>query len=337
MVDPVVRLTSLRIDFNTSDGVEQVIKDVTLRIDPGEIVGLVGESGCGKSVTAKLLLGILPMPPAVVKAGRVEMFGKDLSTLSGAQRDELKKFVAYVPQDPSAVLNPSFTVASQMIDMIIWYESDRRLLEYFVKRHRRADVARARDYAADLLGKVYIADPEYVLRRYPVQLSGGMRQRVLLAMALSGSPQLMIADEPTTALDVTVQKRTIELLKDLVAREQLAGLYITHDLGVAREICARTYVMYAGTTVENGPTGPLLDEPLHPYTRGLVEAIPSLAGGLPKTIAGQVPDYLAPPRGCRFAPRCPDVFDRCRDTPQRIDSAAHRQVSCWLYDREARP
>jgi len=333
---PVVNLDSLRIDFHTGDGIEQVIKDVTLRIDPGEIVGLVGESGCGKSVTAKLLLGILPMPPAVMKAGRVEMFGRDLATLSTGERDAMRKFVAYVPQDPSAVLNPSFTIASQMIDMIVWYESDRRLMTYFMKRHTRAVVARARDYAASLLEKVYIADPEYVLRRYPVQLSGGMRQRVLLAMALSGSPQLMIADEPTTALDVTVQKRTIDLLKDLVSRERLAGLYITHDLGVAREICARTYVMYAGTTVENGPTGPLLDAPLHPYTRGLVEAIPSLAGGLPKTIAGQVPDYLSPPRGCRFAPRCPDAVERCRETPHRIDSAPGRQVSCWLYDEEAR-
>jgi oligopeptide/dipeptide ABC transporter ATP-binding protein len=339
--EPVVRLTALRVDFKTGDGVEQVINDVTLRIDPGEIVGLVGESGCGKSVTAKLLLGILPMPPAVVTAGRIEMFGRDLGTLAAAERDALKKFVAYVPQDPSAVLNPSFTIASQMIDMIIWYASDRRLLTYFLKRHNRAEVARARDHAAHLLGKVYIADPDQVLRRYPVQLSGGMRQRVLLAMALSGSPLLMIADEPTTALDVTVQKRTIELLKDLVSRERLAGLYITHDLGVAREICARTYVMYAGTIVENGPTGPLLDAPLHPYTRCLVEAIPSLAGGLPKTIAGQVPDYLSPPRGCRFAPRCPDAFERCREMPaqvemDRVESAAGRQVSCWLYGQEAR-
>jgi ABC-type dipeptide/oligopeptide/nickel transport system ATPase component len=145
---PVVRLTALRVDFKTGDGVEQVIKDVTLRIDPGEIVGLVGESGCGKSVTAKLLLGILPMPPAMVKAGRIEMFGKDLGTLAAAERDALKKFVAYVPQDPSAVLNPSFTIASQMIDMIIWYASDRRLLTYFRKRHNQAEVARARDHAA---------------------------------------------------------------------------------------------------------------------------------------------------------------------------------------------
>ncbi|WP_428667541.1 ABC transporter ATP-binding protein [Reyranella sp.] len=332
---PVIRLNGLRIDFHTGDGIEQVIKDVTLRIDPGEIVGLVGESGCGKSVTAKLLLGILPMPPAVVKAGSIEMFGRDLAELPAGEREAMKKFVAYVPQDPSAVLNPSFTIATQMIDMIVWYESDRHLLTYFRKRHTRGVVARARDHAAHLLEKVYIADPEQVLRRYPVQLSGGMRQRVLLAMALSGSPQLMIADEPTTALDVTIQKRTIDLLKDLVERERLAGLYITHDLGVAREICARTYVMYAGTTVENGPTGPLLDAPLHPYTRGLVEAIPSLLGGLPRTIAGQVPDYLAPPKGCRFAPRCPEAFDRCRETPARIDAAAGRQVSCWLH-QEAR-
>jgi peptide/nickel transport system ATP-binding protein len=329
---PVVSLNGLRIDFHTTDGVEQIIKDVTLRIDPGEIVGLVGESGCGKSVTAKLLLGILPMPPAVVKEGRIEMFGRDLTTLPDSEREAMKKFVAYVPQDPSAVLNPSFTIASQMIDMIVWYESDRRLLTYFKKRHTRAIVARARDQAAHLLEKVYIADPEQVLRRYPIQLSGGMRQRVLLAMALSGSPQLMIADEPTTALDVTVQKRTIDLLKDLVERERLAGLYITHDLGVARDICARTYVMYAGATVEDGPTGPLLDSPLHPYTRGLVEAIPSLEGGLPRTIPGQVPDYLAPPPGCRFAPRCPKAFERCRSTPARQEAGPRRQVACWLYD-----
>jgi len=329
---PVVSLNGLRIDFRTTDGVEQIIKDVTLRIDPGEIVGLVGESGCGKSVTAKLLLGILPMPPAVVKDGRIEMFGRNLATLSDAEREAMKKFVAYVPQDPSAVLNPSFTIASQMIDMIVWYESDRRLLTYFRKRHTRAIVARARDHAAHLLEKVYIADPEQVLRRYPIQLSGGMRQRVLLAMALSGSPQLMIADEPTTALDVTVQKRTIELLKDLVEREGLAGLYITHDLGVARDICARTYVMYAGMTVEDGPTGPLLDSPLHPYTRGLVEAIPSLEGGLPGAIPGQVPDYLAPPPGCRFAPRCPGASERCRSTPPRREAGTRRQVACWLYD-----
>ncbi|WP_422001607.1 ABC transporter ATP-binding protein [Reyranella sp.] len=331
---PVVGLEGLAIDFHTGDGVERVIKDVTLRIDPGEIVGLVGESGCGKSVTAKMLLGILPMPPAVVSGGRVEMFGRDLATIAPAEREALKKFVAYVPQDPSAVLNPSFTVASQMIDMIVWYESDRRLSTYFRKRHTRAVVARARDFAASLLEKVYIADPSYVLRRYPVQLSGGMRQRVLLAMALSGTPQLMIADEPTTALDVTVQKRTVELLRDLVQREGLAGLYITHDLGVAREICARTYVMYAGSTVEDGPTGPLLDRPLHPYTRGLVDAIPSLAGGLPKAIAGQVPDYLAPPPGCRFAPRCPDAFERCRRTPSRVEPEPGRRVACWLFEEE---
>jgi len=334
MAEPVVRLTSLRVDFHTADGVEQVIRDVTLRIDPGEIVGLVGESGCGKSVTAKLLLGILPMPPARLKNGTVEMFGRDLAMLGAVERDTLKKHVAYVPQDPSAVLNPSFTIASQMIDMIVWYESDRRLLEYFRRRHSKRHVARAHDFAAELLGKVQIADPDDVLRRYPVQLSGGMRQRVLLAMALSGRPKLMIADEPTTALDVTVQKRTIDLLKDLAQREHLAGLYITHDLGVAREICARTYVMYAGTTVENGPTAELLDRPLHPYTRGLVEAIPSLAGGLPHAIAGQVPDYLSPPPGCRFAPRCGEARDLCRAVPESVIREGRREVSCWLYERE---
>jgi peptide/nickel transport system ATP-binding protein len=335
MVQPIVRLSSLRIDFRTTDGIEQVIKDVTLEIGPGEMVGLVGETGCGKSVTAKLLLGILAMPPAQVTAGKVEMFGKDLSRLNRAEREGLKQFVAYVPQDPAGALNPSFTIGAQMIDMIVWYESERRLSRYFIKRHHRATVARARDNAAHLLDKVQIADAKQVLSHYPTQLSGGTRQRVLLAMALSGSPQLMIADEPTTALDVTVQKRSIDLLKDMVAREGLAGLYITHDLGVAREICARTYVMYAGTTVESGATGPLLDDPLHPYTRGLVGAIPSLLGGLPRAIPGHVPDYLAPPLGCRFAPRCPNAFARCRTSPPRVAAGPARSVSCWLY--EGRP
>lgn len=332
MHQPVVKLSSLRVDFRTADGIEQVIKNVTLEIGSGEIVGLVGETGCGKSVTAKLLLGILAMPPAVVAGGTVEMFGKDLSQVSSADREALKQFIAYVPQDPTGVLNPSFTIGAQMIDMIVWYESGRQLSRYFFKRHHRATVARARDQATQLLDKVQIVDPRQVLDRYPIQLSGGMRQRVLLAMALSGSPQLMIADEPTTALDVTVQKRTIDLLKEMVAREGLAGLYITHDLGVAREICARTYVMYAGTTVESGPTGPLLDGPLHPYTRGLVDAIPSLHGGLPRTIPGQVPDYLSPPPGCRFAPRCSKAVARCRTSPPTVKPEPMRSVSCWLYD-----
>ena len=325
----VVSIEHLELDFDTVDGREQVLRDVNIQIGAGEIVGLVGESGCGKSATAKLLLGVLPMPPARITGGRVTMFGQDIAGLDWHAREQLKRYIAYVPQDPMAALNPSFTVGTQMIDLIVWDECGRTLARYAGARRRRANVARARDRAAQLLEKVYIPDPAEVLNRYPVQLSGGMRQRVLLAMALSGAPRLMIADEPTTALDVTVQKRTIDLIKDLVSREGLAGLYITHDLGVAREICARSYVMYGGTTVESGPTPALLDSPRHPYTRGLLAAQPSLAGGIPSGIAGRVPDYLAPPPGCRFAPRCELRSSQCQTLPAAKPYPGERWIACW--------
>ena len=325
----VVSIEGLSLDFMTLDGREQVLRDVNLHIHPGEIVGLVGESGCGKSATAKLLLGVLPMPPARITAGRVMMFGQDIGTMSWHAREALKRDIAYVPQDPMAALNPSFTIGEQMIDLIVWDHCGRTLGGYVRGRHKRVEVARARDKAAHLLEKVYIPDPMQVLQRYPVQLSGGMRQRVLLAMALSGTPRLMIADEPTTALDVTVQKRTLDLVKDLVSRENLAGLYITHDLGVARDICARTYVMYGGTTIESGPTGAMLNAPRHPYTRGLVNAQPSLAGGMPQGIPGRLPDYLAPPEGCRFAPRCSLRLAACEVAPARRTHPSGRWVACW--------
>ncbi|GAA5237067.1 ABC transporter ATP-binding protein [Verticiella sediminum] len=332
--DPVVVIDHLALDFQTPDGLERVLRDVHMEIHAGEIVGLVGESGCGKSATAKLLLGVLPMPPARIASGRVTMFGKDIATLHWRERELAKRYIAYVPQDPMAALNPSFTVGEQMLDLIIWEACGRTLAAYAWNRRRRARVASARDRAIELLEKVYIADPAEVLGRYPVQLSGGMRQRVLLAMALSGKPRLMIADEPTTALDVTVQKRTIDLIKDLAAREGLAGLYITHDLGVAREICARTYVMYGGTTVESGPTAALLEAPAHPYTQGLLAAQPDLGGGMPSGIPGQVPDYLAPPPGCRFAPRCGERSASCEALPAARAYPGGRTVACWARAEE---
>ncbi|CAN5227209.1 ABC transporter ATP-binding protein [soil metagenome] len=328
----IVSIEQLSLDFMTLDGREQVLRNVNLHIQPGEIVGLVGESGCGKSATAKLLLGVLPMPPARITAGRAMMFGQDIATLGWHAREALKRDIAYVPQDPMAALNPSFTVGEQMIDLLVVDSFCRTLAGYARARHRRAEQLRARDKAASLLEKVYIPDPAQVLQRYPVQLSGGMRQRVLLAMALSGSPKLMIADEPTTALDVTVQRRTLDLIKDLVSRENLAGLYITHDLGVARDICARTYVMYGGTTIESGPTGAMLNAPRHPYTRGLVNAQPSLAGGMPQGIPGRLHDYLAPPAGCRFAPRCSLRREACETAPPNRDRPGQRWVACWAAE-----
>ncbi|MGR7996630.1 dipeptide ABC transporter ATP-binding protein [Xanthobacter sp. ZOL 2024] len=276
MAEPLVTIDQLAMEFRTLDGFQRILNGVSLRIDPGEIVGLVGETGSGKSVTAKYLLGILPMPPARVVDGTATLFGKTLPGLPKAEREDLKRFIAYVPQDPMAALNPSFKIGSQMSDVIIWERCGRRLGAYLLERHRPAARRQALDYAAHLLEKVHITDPRAVLKRYPVQLSGGMRQRVLLALAISGTPRLLIADEPTTALDVTVQKKIVEIIQELVEREKLAGLYITHDLGVARWLCARTYVMYRGAIVESGQTAALLDHPGHPYTRRLVDAIPRM-------------------------------------------------------------
>lgn len=276
MTETLVDLRNLDVGFDTLEGFRPVLKGVDLVIRPGEMVGLVGETGSGKSVTAKYLLGILPMPPARITGGSASLFGKDLLTIAPAERAALKRYVAYVPQDPMAALNPSFTIGSQMIDIITWDRCGRSLPRYFLQRHTPSLRRSAREHARLLLDKVHINNVDDVLRCYPVQLSGGMRQRVLLALAMSGSPRLLIADEPTTALDVTVQKKTVELIQELVDREKLAGLYITHDLGVARWICDRTSVMLNGEIVEEGPTETILGAPKHPYTRRLVDAVPRL-------------------------------------------------------------
>jgi peptide/nickel transport system ATP-binding protein len=276
MVDPLVSINQLTVDFATLDGRQRVLHGINLDINPGEVIGLVGETGSGKSVTAKFLLGILPIPPAHIVSGSAAMFGKDLISMSPVEREDLKRYIAYVPQDPMAALNPSFKIGSQMADVIIWERCGRRLSSYFVQRHSPTARRAAMDRAAHLLEKVHITDPRRVLQSYPAQLSGGMRQRVLLALAISGSPRILIADEPTTALDVTVQKKIVEIIQELVAQENLAGLYITHDLGVARWLCTRTYVMYRGFIVEENKTSDLLDHPIHAYTRRLVNAIPRL-------------------------------------------------------------
>jgi oligopeptide/dipeptide ABC transporter ATP-binding protein len=328
----LVALRDLTISFHTLDGVERVLQGVNLVIHPSEIVGLVGETGCGKSITAKILLGILPIPPAVIERGEVRFLDKDLLTINKGEREILKQYITYVPQDPMTSLNPVFSIGTFMVDMIIWRMSKQKLSQYLWKRRNKNLKDIAEKYAVELLNKVHIPEPGAILSRYPSELSGGMRQRVLLAMALSGSPRLLVADEPTTALDATIQKRTILLIQEKVQEEKLSGLYITHNLGVARIICDRTYVMYAGTVVESAKTLELLDRPLHPYTQGLVNSIPSLTERPFKGIAGQVPDYLNPPSGCRFHPRCNRGMKVCSlEVPKLRQIEKTRLVACWLY------
>lgn len=282
MSNPLVELKDFALGFKTSDGFAQVLHGIDITVNAGEMVGIVGESGSGKTVTAKYVLGILPAHSMRVTGGSANLLGRDLLAIPPRERSLLKRHIAYIPQDPMAALNPSFKISTQMIDLLIWDWSGHSLPRYLLIRRSPRTRRKATDLAADLLDRVKIRDPRKVLNCYPVELSGGMRQRVLLALSLSGKPQLLVADEPTTALDVTVQKRTVELIQELVEREKLAGLYITHDLGVARWLCSRSYVMNAGVVVEEGPTSELLDRPRAPYTQQLVAAVPRLDSPLDK-------------------------------------------------------
>jgi oligopeptide/dipeptide ABC transporter ATP-binding protein len=328
----IVTIRDLTIHLTTIDGILKVLDGVHLDIREGEIVGLVGETGCGKSITAKTLLGILPRPPAQIMNGEVYFFGRDLLVLSKKQREEMKHRIGYIPQDPMTSLNPVFNVGQVLVDNLIWRMSNMNLLIYLYKRRSKRMREIAEAGALELLHKVHIPNPRAILGKYPVELSGGMRQRVLIAMALVGNPALLVADEPTTALDVTIQKVILELLLEKITEVKLSGLYITHDLGVARLICNRTYVMYAGTVVELAETRGLLDNPLHPYTRGLVNSIPKLSGVRYEGIPGNVPDYFNPPKGCRFYPRCDKRWDDCeKERPLLREVQEGRFVACKLF------
>ena len=330
--DAIVDIRDLTLDFETIDGTLKVLQGVNILIEQGEVVGIVGETGCGKSIMAKTLLGILPMPPGRVRRGEVRFLGQDLLKMNQTSRELLKQKIAYIPQDPMASLNPVFSIGTLMVDMIVWNWSGQRLAEYLWKRRRGSIRERGEAHAAELLDRVHIPDPRSILAKYPLELSGGMRQRVLLAMALRGEPKLLVADEPTTALDATIQKRIVFLIQEKIEEEKLSGLYITHNLGVARIVCGRTYVMYAGTVVETGKTGALLDRPLHPYTRGLVNSIPKLTGEPFRGIVGRVPDYLSPPTGCRFHPRCDRKEEICsEEAPKLIQVEEDRFVACRLF------
>ena len=329
----IVTIHNLTVHLATIDGVLKVLNDVDLEIKEGEVVGIVGETGCGKSITAKTLLGILPTPAAKILSGEVNFLSKNLLKLSKEERQMMKHKIGYIPQDPMTSLNPVFTIGGILVDNLIWRMSNMSLLHYSYQ-HRLNRIKRiAEERALELLRKVNIPDPQAMLGKYPVELSGGMRQRVLIAMSLVGDPVLLVADEPTTALDVTIQKVILRLLLEKIKEEKLSGLYITHDLGVARAICNRTYVMYAGTVVEVAETSALLDNPLHPYTSGLVDSIPKLSGESYEGIVGSVTDYFNPPRGCRFYPRCDKKLQDCdREKPKLQEVQPGRFVSCKLFE-----
>jgi len=333
----MLNVTDLRIHFDVFEGEAQVLNGVNLHIGEGETVSLVGETGCGKTVTIKAVLRILPIPPARIVSGHILYKGQDLLSMRKQELCTLRgREIALIPQEPMTSLNPVFTIEEQFTDLIRWQGRHRATwLDRLAKSFDGAGKKAAWQRALDLLEKMNIPDPPRVMSSYLVELSGGMSQRVLIAMALAGNPSLLIADEPGTALDVTTQEQILQLMKDRVEKEKLAVLYITHNLGVAREMTERIYVMYAGEIVEQAPTQELFRAPRHPYTQGLLASIPKLTGGEVVGIEGRIPDYVDPPPGCRFQPRCERAMARCQEIrPELVPIAPGHAVACHLYEAD---
>jgi peptide/nickel transport system ATP-binding protein/oligopeptide transport system ATP-binding protein len=325
--EALLSMENLSTSFFTSKGVVPAVSGVTVSVKPGEILGLVGESGCGKSVTSLSILGLIS-PPGRIVEGRILFEGRDLSkldynTMCGIRGNE----IAMIFQEPMTSLNPVFTVGRQVSEAILL--------------HRKITQAEAVQKTLEMFKLVGIPEPETRLDCYPHQLSGGLRQRVMIAMALVCEPKLLIADEPTTALDVTIQAQILDLMRDLRQRLNTAIVMITHDLGVVAELCDRVVVMYAGEVVEEADIYTLFEKPSHPYTLGLMGSIPGTeasmgADGRLQTIPGMVPNLLHLPKGCLFHPRCPYVKDVCREKrPPLFELGEGHCAKCWKYEDKA--
>jgi oligopeptide/dipeptide ABC transporter ATP-binding protein len=323
----LLEITDYRLAFDGFEGRATVLDGISLTLVPGETVGIVGETGCGKSVLARSIPRLIEMPPARVLSGSIRFAGEDVFTLSRSGLARLRGHgVAMIFQDPMSYLNPLFTIGRQLSDVIRAHDRAAGL----PPRSRAA----VQDEAVRLIDAVRLPDASRLLDAYPHALSGGMRQRVLIAMALTGQPKLLIADEPTTALDVTIQAQVLALIADLVDRLSLTLMLISHDLGVIGAICQRVVVMYAGTIVEEAPVAALFDRPRHPYTQGLLAAVPDVTRPekLVRGIPGQIPSALAPPSGCRFHPRCALADDRCRREAPVLRPAGPTRVACHHAD-----
>jgi len=319
---PLLQVRDLSVEFATDEGPVRAVDGISFAVTSGETVALVGESGCGKTVTGLALLGLIPQPPGRVASGTIEFAGRDLVTMPEPELRALRgSQISMIFQEPMTALNPVFRIGSQMVDVL--------------RRHQRLTRTQARAAAIEMLGKVGLPAPARRIDEYPHQLSGGMRQRVMIAMALSCGPQLLIADEPTTALDVTTQAQVMDQIVQLQREFGMALILITHDLGVVAESCQRALVMYAGKIVEAAPVDTLFRVPRHPYTEGLLASIPRVRSNklarLP-VIPGMVPDLRQLPDGCRFAERCPRVKDYCRlaSPPLEPIGNAGTEVACYV-------
>lgn len=321
---PLLDVRDLYVGYNTYMGRLKVLNGVHLTVHQGEKVGIIGESGCGKTTTMRAILRVLATN-AVIDGGEIHFRGSDILKMDKKELTEMRrKQITMIFQDPTAALNPVFKVETQLADVIKYsamYGSEKVTKEELSAKSLEA------------LKEVALPDPERVLDSYPFQLSGGMRQRICIAMSLATATDLLIADEPTTNLDVTIQDQVLRLMKNLVEKRNLSVIFISHALGAIRGTVDRVYVMYAGNTVEVAETKELFSNPLHPYTKGLLESVPKLTGSeFSEGIKGRVPDYINPPTGCRFHPRCDYATGKCKkEKPQFMNIKGHQDVACWYY------
>jgi oligopeptide/dipeptide ABC transporter ATP-binding protein len=322
MSEKLVEISDLKTTFETNSGTVEALRGINLTIDEGERVGLVGESGSGKSVTARSILQLIDSPGEIA-GGTISFDGRDLVGLSSREMQRVRgRDITMIFQDPSMSLDPVYSIRNQMVEAI--------------GHNRNVGDRRAEEIAVEYLELVDMPNPERVLSSYPHELSGGMKQRVSIAMTLGFDPDLVIADEPTTALDVTVQKKVLEIFKDVVEREDLSVLWITHNLGVVAEFCDKIAVIYAGEIVEYGTVYDIFDRPTHPYTRELLRTIPNVQRAQEelRVIEGTVPNMADPPDGCTFHPRCPDAEARCETTrPESVDGD-HHEAACLVHDTQ---
>ncbi len=322
MSDVVLEVRNLRTYFHTDEGVIPAVDGVDFTLTKGKMLCVVGESGCGKSVTAFTVMRLIPMPPGKVESGEILYNGKNLVKLTENEMREIRgNEIAMIFQEPMTSLNPVYTIGNQIVEAIVL--------------HQKVKPKEARQRAIKMLEKVGLPDAQKRVDEYPHQMSGGMKQRVMIAMALSCNPEVLIADEPTTALDVTIQAQILDLLKHLQETEGMSILLITHDLAVVSEVADEVLVMYASKVVENAGVNDIFNKPRHPYTQGLIKAIPKLGNRVDRLneIPGQVPRPQNYPKGCHFADRCPHVMDICRKKhPGMTEVGNGHLVSCFLYE-----
>lgn len=318
--DPILTVDGLKVNFHTRDGLVQAVRDISFKLYPGEALGIVGESGCGKSVTALSTMRLIDCPPGHIEARKMTFKGTDLVN---APEKQLRKIrgneISMIFQDPMTCLNPVLTIYKQMSEIM--------------RLHLGLNANEARERAIELLGQVGISAPEMRLKSYPHQLSGGIRQRVMIAMAISCNPAILLADEPTTALDVTIQDQILRLVKSLANDLQMATILITHNLGAVAGLSNRIIVMYAGQIVETAESNELFHNPLHPYTEGLLSSIPRVDAEEQKrlfSIKGKLPSPIFIPKGCSFSPRCAYAFDTCSEQSPSLEEKGNGHfVSCW--------